>query len=1325
MANYSTEGEKRDFLAKEIKKRIVGPGFAQDVFICSPDASDEILTERPQVVYSSGILYPATNKMEDKIDSVPEVTIDENGNLFSTDVYDNDTLEDALDAEDVSLESEGSPDDAEEVAKKTNLSDINFEDALSDERAGFNPNRIGMICCLKEDTKDINIEVKYGRYKIVPESEWEECVKVPLDGRCPLDTLKETFDYYDKYAKELLTSLGVNSVYDLFSIDERNHTISPKKKLSIQVTEANDEKKEKYVHPSSFPALLRNKAAKIFLDILDGKEVELNAITWNDFRTQIKIFDEIDEIKEILSSNGWESLFSHIKFDVQSQKVTLTGRRLNTEGLKLSSYLYIADPVRDYVLDKLLEYRYFKRYSNSKSVVLKLDSLSGKEDLGDGVILHWKAFSGKGTTPKKYIRILLQNCTEVKPRSGEIPHMFQTEITLKSAGITSYSEPQTSLIDDEFNLNEKLYSDELVYGKGVNCAVEWKHSENENPTWVKTTYTPAVKVRAFSTAMNDQDISGICDIHNLSIWGVTDEEIIKRLNTLASKYSDWMKQQAYKAGSDPILKSVIDAQQKFYERLVDSIDYLGKTPRALKCFRLANTAMYIQMLLGKDSKFKKGRDKSDSDYNSDDIFFNEGCWDYFRNKSSIFIPAYYPFQLAFLVINVKSTFEPNDPYRNDYVDLIWFPTGGGKTEAYLALTALTIAERRTSGHSNTNGVSVIMRYTLRLLTAQQFERASFLICALEYMRNHFIKFPEEGYALGENKITIGMWVGKDATPNKITDLSSNQSKYSRIFSTKKEEDNKFPIVYCPWCGCNLVAQNTELGYRRNGDTRCLNEGCHFHDGLPIYYIDDQLYNNPPTLLFATVDKFAQLNTKTKGSLFGIGTDCRKPDLIIQDELHLISGPLGSLVGLFESLIEELATERDGNGKIIRTPKIIASTATTRNTGRLIKQLYKRNVVPFPTSGVKYSDNFFSHVLEESKSKRLYLGMSPTGHSASELEIRTIAAELVAKEKLITEWLKDKKVSMEYASIRKYLCLSDKLVKELDLYWTQVLYYTNLKSLGRTHSRIGQEIKATVENMKRFSESYPVLSFLLDGFYTRSTEFTSRQNSAEIKRLLIAADEATRIEEPQSKMMRVDSQMDLVQATNMISVGIDIDRWNVMIMVGQPLTTADYIQASSRAGRHHQGLVITLYNPLRSRELSYFENFASYHQVFYKFVEPLSVTTFTEMTLDKLLLNLYVGYMVLIKGKTYLKDVKQTDLNEFKIWLKDCATKTGVQLAFISSIDFKVNSIDTKLKSIDTPTHSYFFSDIIIPNKCLLPNKGLKHLMMNLRDVERNTYLSYE
>jgi hypothetical protein len=435
--------------------------------------------------------------------------------------------------------------------------------------------------------------------------------------------------------------------------------------------------------------------------------------------------------------------------------------------------------------------------------------------------------------------------------------------------------------------------------------------------------------------------------------------------------------------------------------------------------------------------------------------------------------------------------------------------------------------------------------------------------------------------------------------------------------------------------------------------------------------------------------------------------------------------LGSLVGLFESLIEELATERDGNGKIIRTPKIIASTATTRNTGRLIKQLYKRNVVPFPTSGVKYSDNFFSHVLEESKSKRLYLGMSPTGHSASELEIRTIAAELVAKEKLITEWLKDKKVSMEYASIRKYLCHLDELVKELDLYWTQVLYYTNLKSLGRTHSRIGQEIKATVENMKRFSESYPVLSFLLDGFYTRSTEFTSRQNSAEIKRLLIAADEATRIEEPQSKMMRVDSQMDLVQATNMISVGIDIDRWNVMIMVGQPLTTADYIQASSRAGRHHQGLVITLYNPLRSRELSYFENFTSYHQVFYKFVEPLSVTTFTEMTLDKLLLNLYVGYMVLIKGKTYLKDVKQTDLNEFKIWLKDCATKTGVQLAFISSIDFKVNSIDTKLKSIDTPTHSYFFSDIIIPNKCLLPNKGLKHLMMNLRDVERNTYLSYE
>ena len=474
------------------------------------------------------------------------------------------------------------------------------------------------------------------------------------------------------------------------------------------------------------------------------------------------------------------------------------------------------------------------------------------------------------------------------------------------------------------------------------------------------------------------------------------------------------------------------------------------------------------------------------------------------------------------------------------------------------------------------------------------------------------------------------------------------------------------------------------------------------------------------LIFATVDKFAQLNTKTAGQLLGVGKDTRKPDLIIQDELHLISGPLGSIVGLYETLVEELSTEKDNNGNIIRKPKIIASTATTRNTKLLGKQLYARNIISFPASGVRYSDNFFSHILDADKSLRLYMGLAPTGHTAAELEIRAIASELVAKEKLITEWLKSQGISLNNrVAIISALTSNGKLIKDLDLYWTQVLYYMNLKSLGRTHSRISQEIKATLENMKRFTESYPELSFISDGFYVRNTEFTSRQNSAQVKHLLIKADEATQISESQPNIWKVESQMDLVQATNMISVGIDIERWNVLMMVGQPLTTAEYIQASSRSGRRHKGLVVNLYNPIRARELSYYENYTSYHQVFYKFVEPLSATTFTEMTLDKLILNLYVGYMVLILNKDTVGAVTISDKNQFIKWLQNRASCAG-SANINSSILLIVDNIFNKLSKLSN--HSFAKLNT---KKDLLPKANLANLMKSLRETEPNTYLLYE
>lgn len=670
-------------------------------------------------------------------------------------------------------------------------------------------------------------------------------------------------------------------------------------------------------------------------------------------------------------------------------------------------------------------------------------------------------------------------------------------------------------------------------------------------------------------------------------------------------------------------------------------------------------------------------------------------------------------------MNVKSTFENDDPYRNDNVDLIWFPTGGGKTEAYLALTALTIAERRTSGDADVSGVSVIMRYTLRLLTAQQFERASFLICALEFLRNELSQRTEYNLTLGGDKITLGMWIGSASTPNKLNDL--NGGKYAQYFAAYnngiKPETNPFPISYCPWCGCKLEAEDKK-GYNRNGELHCLNNSNCSFDALPIIYIDEALYKNPPTLLFATVDKFAQLNNTEKGQMFGAGTNRRRPDLIIQDEMHLISGPLGSLVGMFETMVEEICTKKDDNGNIVRRPKIIASTATTRNTLNLIKQLYARTVKTFPVSGVRYSDNFFSHVLKYSESKRLYMGLAPTGHSASELEIRSIAAEIVAKEKMISEYLSEKDVDIKNKeAVYNAISINSHLIKDIDNYWSLVLYYMNLKNLGRTHSRMGQEILANVESMRAYLYEYPALNFVTNGFQTRTEEFTSRQESSRIKSLLVEAESAPELVPSPMYNISVKYNMDIVQATNMISVGIDIARWNVMFMVGQPLTTAEYIQSSSRVGRTTHGLVVNIYNSIRNRERSFYENYVPYHQEFYKFVEPLTATTFTPITLEKLIYNLYLCYMGAVLGHDRPSGITLKDINDFKSIMIH-------RNAVITSNAVLRELIDDKIDEI----HEYF-TDPARNNSTfsILQNeKELNARVMNsLRDIESNTYIKYE
>ena len=501
-------------------------------------------------------------------------------------------------------------------------------------------------------------------------------------------------------------------------------------------------------------------------------------------------------------------------------------------------------------------------------------------------------------------------------------------------------------------------------------------------------------------------------------------------------------------------------------------------------------------------------------------------------------------------------------------DLLWFPTGGGKTEAYLALIAFTVFLRRLRCE-NGGGVTAIMRYTLRLLTLQQFERATSLICCCEDIRR-------SEPLLGEETISIGLWLGRDATPNTRSECAHSLDQLRA--GTELRTQNPVQLRICPWCGSPLTHANYTLD--RNDErlvVRCnRTQNCAFAAGLPIHIVDDDIYRYRPTLVIATVYKFASVAWREDAcSLFNLDGDAAEtppPELIVQDELHLISGPLGTLVGLYEAGIERACT-RDG-----LRPKVVASTATIRSAASQVKALFNRSVCQFPPPGLDARDSFFATQAPRStKATRLYAGLLAPGTSQSTLLIRT------------------------YARLLQSVGVASEQPEVLDPYWTLVGYFNSLRVLGAAQLQVQDDVGNRVSLLANRSGEKPRV-------FDERIELTSQESSSAIpehlKRMEIKLGDSAR------------RPLDVIAATNMISVGVDVDRLGLMVVMGQPHATAEYIQSTSRIGRRYPGLVVTLYNSAKSRDRSHYEAFRSYHSALYRQVESSSVTPFSARARDR-------------------------------------------------------------------------------------------------------------
>jgi hypothetical protein len=581
-------------------------------------------------------------------------------------------------------------------------------------------------------------------------------------------------------------------------------------------------------------------------------------------------------------------------------------------------------------------------------------------------------------------------------------------------------------------------------------------------------------------------------------------------------------------------------------------------------------------------------------------------------------PAWRPFQLAFILMNLKAIVEPAHPDR-EVVDLLFFPTGGGKTEAYLGLAAFTLVYRRLVHPGMAAvGMSVLMRYTLRLLTLDQLGRAATLICALERERQ------QHADQLGDWPFEIGLWVGRAATPNEMGrkgDGNTNSARARTIaYKNNSQKAPPIPLEECPWCGTKFTPNSFNLVPNQDNPTdlriTCVNRACGFtrNNALPILAVDEPIYRRLPCFLIATVDKFAAMPwTGPVGGFFGrvdrhdkhgfygpcepnvglpLPAPLPPPDLVIQDELHLISGPMGTMVGLYESALDELCARKVGD-KVIR-PKIVASTATVRRAEKQIRALFCRRTVDiFPPPGPDRRDSFFAqtHSTEESHA-RLYLGIAAQGRSLKVILLRTYLALLGAAQK----W---------------YVANGGKRNKDnpADPYMTLLGYFNSLRELGGSRRIVEDEVStrlAGYANRKREGEA--------DG------PFAERKIAYEVVELTsrVSTDKVAEAKRRLAVPFHDDERVDVAIATNMISVGLDIIRLGLMVVLGQPKASAEYIQATSRVGRDPDkpGLVVTILNVHRPRDRSHYERFAFYHQSFYRSVEATSVTPFSPRALDR-------------------------------------------------------------------------------------------------------------
>ena len=784
----------------------------------------------------------------------------------------------------------------------------------------------------------------------------------------------------------------------------------------------------------------------------------------------------------------------------------------------------------------------------------------------EGVRINWRASRFPGGTLATVTLVNLARPAEAGREAVEKVTLFQTALEIEAApGSRLVARPsRRAEVDDEDRSAGLLYRDAREFATGHTASASWTTEESGQTAtsiriaWIPDALTPPVsgdghEVFAEMSAQAPDPLS--------AAWLAEADgaDLVTGLERLCDAYGRWIGLQKQRLASltgtrrETADRHILEAG-RVLRRMRQGAGWLGQDTAARQAFQLANRAMTLQ-----------------------------------REWSGEGGLRWRPFQLGFLLLTLESSANGTHEDR-EVMDLLWFPTGGGKTEAYLGLIAFTAFHRRLSRARPDDGagVAAIMRYTLRLLTTQQFVRASAMIFACEAIRRSLVPAPAHG-SLGDTPFAIGLWVGADATPNSRADAYASRAD--------PQKPTPAQLVDCPACHARLdyvQAKAADPVTARCRTATCILLGF----VLPVWAVDADVYNERPTLLIGTVDKFAQIvRQKRTASLFGVGTGAQ-PQLILQDELHLISGPLGTLAGLYEAALD-LILSVDGT-----RPKIIGSTATIRRANDQVLALFDRGTCQFPPPGLDATDSGFAVIDRRPEAfGRLYAGVTTAGRSAK-FTLQAALASLLQT------------------------ALAGLAEGDRDSYWTLVAYFNSLRELGGALVLTQDDVHSSLRQIARRRGEQDRIPAMVE-------ELTSRRSQQEIRDML------NRLEIPAGTA----GALDVVLATNMLSVGVDIRRLGLMVVNGQPKTIAEYIQATSRVGRGRvPGLVVALLNNAKPRDRSHYETFGSWHATLYRDVEATSVTPFASRARDRALHAVLVAVVRhALPGKLDLPALDDDDL----------------------------------------------------------------------------------